>query len=569
MSIPENAIAVVGMAGRFPGAKDVSAFWSNLRRGKESIVTLSEQELRDAGVSDKTLADPAYVRRAPLLDGIDEFDAGFFGFPPLAAQVLDPQHRLFLQCAWHALEDAGADPARFDGSIGVYGTSSPSGYLLHNLLSHRDPNAVLAEGLNFDQFSLFLQNDKDFLATRISHAFNLRGPSIAVQTACSSSLVAVHLACLSLLSGECDMALAGGSSLCIPHRVGYFTSPGSMVSAVGHCRPFDVRADGTVFGSGVGLVVLKPLAAAIDAGDRIHAVIRGSAINNDGSAKMGYAAPNPAAQADVIAEAHAVSGIDSSTVSYVECHGTGTPLGDPIEIQGLRAAFEVSQTSRSAPCVLGSVKSNIGHLEVAAGIAGLIKTILCLKNKALPATLHYTSPNPELRLDQSPFVVQSKYGPLGVRRRSSCRGEFVRGRGYQRARRLGGGASRSIGGFSARRAGWPSGNPALGANGRGARRVADRPGRGARNARRPAPVRRGLHARPAPQAQRHDGRRRARPRARGHRAAGGRARQRFRWRSRPRWGAWRSRRRRTHVGSRRFPVSRTGRSARRNGKRAL
>lgn len=240
-----------------------------------------------------------------------------------------------------------------------------------------------------------------------------------MQTACSSSLVAVHLACLSLLSGECDMALAGGSSLCIPHRVGYFTSPGSMVSAVGHCRPFDVRADGTVFGSGVGLVVLKPLAAAIDAGDRIHAVIRGSAINNDGSAKMGYAAPNPAAQADVIAEAHAVSGIDSSTVSYVECHGTGTPLGDPIEIQGLRAAFEVSQTSRSAPCVLGSVKSNIGHLEVAAGIAGLIKTILCLKNKALPATLHYTSPNPELRLDQSPFVVQSKYGPWecdGVRR---------------------------------------------------------------------------------------------------------------------------------------------------------
>ncbi|OSC40413.1 type I polyketide synthase [Mycobacterium decipiens] len=419
MSTPDNAIAVVGMAGKFPGANDVSAFWSNLRRGKESIVTLSEEELRDAGVSEKTLADPAYVRRAPLLDGIDEFDADFFGFPPLAAQVLDPQHRLFLQCAWHALEDAGCDPARFDGSIGVYGTSSPSGYLLHNLLSHRDPNAVLAEGLNFDQFSLFLQNDKDFLATRISHAFNLRGPSIAVQTACSSSLVAVHLACLSLLSGECDMALAGGSSLCIPHRVGYFTSPGSMVSAVGHCRPFDVRADGTVFGSGVAMVALKPLQAAIDAGDRIHAVIRGSAINNDGSAKMGYAAPNPAAQADVIAEAHAVAGIDSSTVSYVETHGTGTPLGDPIEIQGLKTAFEVSQTTRTTPCVLGSVKSNIGHLEVAAGIAGLIKTILCLKHQAIPATLHYTSPNPELRLDQSPFVVQSRYGPWesdGVRR---------------------------------------------------------------------------------------------------------------------------------------------------------
>ncbi len=408
-TLPDNAIAIVGMAGRFPGADSVSVFWDNLRRGKESIVSLTEKELRESGVSDKSLANPAYVRRQPLLDGVDEFDADFFGFPPQAARMLDPQHRLFLQCAWHALEDASCDPARFDGSIGVYGTSSPSGYLLHNLLSHRDPNAVLAEGLTFDQLNLFLQNDKDFLTTRVSHALNLRGPSIAVQTACSSSLVAVHLACLSLLNGECDMALAGGVSLNIPHRVGYWHSPGSMVSAVGHCRPFDVRADGTVFGSGAAMVALKPLQAAVDAGDRIHAVIRGSAINNDGSAKMGYAAPSPAAQADCIAEAHAVSGIDSSTVSYVETHGTGTPLGDPIEVEGLRTAFGVSQTPRPGPCALGSVKSNIGHLEVAAGIASLIKTILCLKNKAIPPTLHYTSPNPELRLDQGPFVVQSEY----------------------------------------------------------------------------------------------------------------------------------------------------------------
>lgn len=419
MSIPDNAIAVVGMAGRFPGANNVSAFWDNLRRGKESIVTLSEQQLRDAGISDKALANPSYVRRAPIVDGVDEFDADFFGFPPLVARSLDPQHRLFLQCAWHALEDAGVDPARYDGSIGVYGTSSPSGYLLHNLLSHQDPNAVLAEGLNWDQLSMFLQNDKDFLATRISHQFNLRGPSLAVQTACSSSLVAVHLACMSLLSGECDMALAGGVSLCVPHHVGYWHSPGQMLSAVGHCRPFDVRADGTVFGSGVGLVVLKPLQAALDSGDRIHAVIRGSAINNDGSAKMGFAAPSAAAQADCIAEAHAVSDVDASTITYVETHGTGTPLGDPIEIQGLRAAFEASEEPRSAPCVIGSVKSNIGHLEVAAGIAALIKTILCLKNKAIPATLHYTSPNPELHLDETPFTVQSRYGAWesgGVRR---------------------------------------------------------------------------------------------------------------------------------------------------------
>lgn len=415
----DNAIAVVGMAGKFPGANNVSAFWDNLRRGKESIVTLSEQQLKDAGISDKALANPAYVRRAPIVDGVDEFDADFFGFPPLIARSLDPQHRLFLQCAWHALEDAGYDPARYEGSIGVYGTSSPSGYLLHNLLSHHDPNAVLAEGLNWDQLSMFLQNDKDFLATRISHQFNLRGPSIAVQTACSSSLVAVHLACLSLLSGECDVALAGGVSLCVPHHVGYWHSPGQMLSAVGHCRPFDVRADGTVFGSGVGLVVLKPLQAALDDGDRIHAVIRGSAINNDGSAKMGFAAPSASAQADCIAEAHAVSGVDASTISYVETHGTGTPLGDPIEIEGLRTAFEASDTPRPGPCVIGSVKSNIGHLEVAAGIAALIKTILCLKNKAIPPTLHFTSPNPELHLDRTPFTVQSKHGPWesdGVRR---------------------------------------------------------------------------------------------------------------------------------------------------------
>ena len=418
-SLPPNAIAVVGMAGRFPGAESLSAFWDNLRRGEESIVTLTEDDLLAAGIGETVLANHAYVRRAALLDGIEEFDADFFGFTPQAARMMDPQHRLFLQCVWHALEDAGYDPAHIDGSVGVYGTSTTSGYLLHNLMSHQDPNVIIGQGVTFEMVNLSLQNDKDYLATRVAHQFDLRGPALSVQTACSSSLVAVHLACQSILNGECDMALAGGASLRIPHRVGYWHEPGSMVSATGHCRPFDVRSDGTIFGSGVAVVVLKSLEAAVDDEDRIHAVIRGSALNNDGSMKMTYAAPNAAGQADVIAEAHAVAEIDASTVSYVETHGTGTPLGDPIEIEGLRQAFGASTAARPGPCFIGSVKSNIGHLESAAGMAGLIKAILCLKHRAIPATLHYTSPNPELHLDRGPFVVRSEYGPWewdGIRR---------------------------------------------------------------------------------------------------------------------------------------------------------
>ena len=406
---PANAIAVIGMAARLPGANSVSAFWDNLRRGEESIVTLSAEALSAQGIGDEVLANAAYVRRAPLLDGVDEFDADFFGFTPRDARMTDPQHRLFLQCAYHALEDAGCDPAQFGGSIGVYGASSASGYLAYNLMSHHNLGTIMGQGMNIDLIGLTFQNDKDFLATRVSHQFNLLGPSISVQTACSSSLVAVHLACQSLLNGECDMALAGGVSVRIPHHVGYWYEQGSIVSPAGHCRPFDVRADGTVFGSGVAVVALKPLQAAIDDGDRIHAVIRGSAINNDGSMKIGYTAPNPAAQADVIAEALAVADVDSSTISYVETHGTGTPLGDPVEIEGLRRAFGVSDADRPGPCILGSVKSNIGHLEVASGVAGLIKTILCLQHRAIPATLHFTSPNPELHLDRGPFAVGTEY----------------------------------------------------------------------------------------------------------------------------------------------------------------
>ncbi|BBX70195.1 type I polyketide synthase [Mycolicibacterium psychrotolerans] len=418
-TLPSTAIAVIGIAGRFPGAESVSAFWRNLRLGVESIVDLTEDELLSSGVTEQTLANRSYVRRAALMEGIEEFDAEFFGFTPVNARTLDPQHRLFLQSAWHALEDAGYDPGEIESTVGVFGTSSTSGYLLHNLMSQYDPNMVIGQGASFDMVNLSLQNDKDHLATRVAHQLNLRGPAISVATACSSSLVAVHLACQSILNGECDIALAGGSSLRIPHRVGYWYEQGTMVSPTGHCRPFDVRSDGTIFGSGVGVVVLKPLQDAMDDGDRIHAVIRGSALNNDGSTKMTYAAPNAVGQAEVIAEAHAVAEVDASSVGYVETHGTGTPLGDPIEIEGLRQAFDLAAEKRSGPCYLGSVKSNIGHLETAAGIAGLIKAILCLKHQTIPPTLHYTSPNPELHLDRSPFLVRDTDGPWewdGIRR---------------------------------------------------------------------------------------------------------------------------------------------------------
>ncbi|ORB29792.1 type I polyketide synthase [Mycolicibacterium parafortuitum] len=417
--LPDNAIAVIGMAGRFPGAASVSEFWRNLRGGVESIVDLSESELLAAGVTEQALANRAYIRRAALMAGIEEFDADFFGFTPQAAKGLDPQHRLFLQTVFHAFEDAGYDPKDLEATVGVFGTSSTSGYLLHNLMSNYDPMMVIGQGASFDMVSLSLSNDKDHLATRVAHSFDLRGPALSVSTACSSSLVAVHLACQSILNGECDIALAGGSSIRIPNKVGYWYAQGSMVSPTGQCRPFDVRSDGTVFGSGVGVLVLKALADAVDDGDRIHAVIRGSALNNDGATKMTYAAPNALGQAEVIAEAHAIAGVDASSIGYVETHGTGTPLGDPIEIEGLRQAFDLSEETRSGPCYLGSVKSNIGHLETAAGIAGLIKAILCLENKAIPATLHYTSPNPELHLDRGPFRIRNQDGPWeadGIRR---------------------------------------------------------------------------------------------------------------------------------------------------------
>lgn len=395
-------IAVIGMAGRFPGAQSTDAFWQNLKEGVESLREISETDLLSRGVNSTEIADPAYVRRAAVLDGIDQFDAGFFGFSPRDAAILDPQHRQFLECAWEAMEHAGHDPEQFAGAIGVYAGSGMNSYLIHNLLTNSE--LVKSAGL-----FLLRQtgNDKDVLTTRVSYQLNLRGPSINIQTACSTSLVAIHMACQSLLSNECDMALAGGVTIEIPHGVGYIYREGEILSKDGHCRSFDASSSGTVFGSGLGIVVLRRLHDAIEDGDHIHAVVLGSAINNDGSRKVGYLAPSVEGQAEVITEALTVADVDARSISYVETHGTGTRVGDPIEISALTQAFR-NFTKKNQFCAIGSVKSNIGHLDTAAGVAGFIKTVLALKYGQIPASLHFEKPNPHIDFAGSPFYVNTR-----------------------------------------------------------------------------------------------------------------------------------------------------------------
>ncbi|HEV2845187.1 MAG TPA: beta-ketoacyl synthase N-terminal-like domain-containing protein, partial [Thermoanaerobaculia bacterium] len=395
-----DAVAVVGMAGRFPEARDVDEFWRNLREGRESIRFFSDDELREAGVDPQSLARPNYVKARGVLDGIDLFDAPFFDLTPREAEMTDPQHRLFLECAWHALEDAGYDPGRYPGAIGVYAGVSANYYLLRNVLAN--PESLRSGGTS----QAMLGGDKDFLATRVSYKLNLRGPSFTVQTACSTSLVATHLACRALLGRECEMALAGGVSAVVPQVTGYHYQEGGINSPDGHCRAFDVRAQGTVGGSGVGVVVLKRLSDALAAGDHIHAVIRGTAINNDGSVKVGYTAPSIEGQAVAIAAAQAVAGISPDDIGYIEAHGTGTPLGDPIEIAALTKVFRAS-TERAGFCAIGAVKTNIGHLDAAAGVAGLIKTVLTLERGEIPPSLHFEEPNPRIDFAGSPFFVNN------------------------------------------------------------------------------------------------------------------------------------------------------------------
>jgi amino acid adenylation domain-containing protein len=401
-----QGIAIVGLAVRFPGAADAEQFWENLCAGVEAITFFEREELRAAGTDPALLDHPNFVRAAGRLDGIELFDAGFFNYNAREASVIDPQQRIFLECAWEALEDAACDPETCEGPIGVYAGVSASTYLYH-LLARRQA------GDSVDLLLDLVGNDKDFIATRTSYKLGLTGPSFSVQSACSTSLVATHLACQSLLNGECDVALAGGSSIATPQERGYLYSPAGIMSPDGHCRAFDARARGTVGGSGTGVVVLKRLEDALADGDRIRAVIRGSAVNNDGTHKAGFTAPSAEGQGRVIAEALAVAGVPAQSISYVEAHGSGTPLGDTIEVAALSRVFAAVTAPRS--CALGSVKTNLGHLDAAAGVAGLVKTALALQHRTLPASLNFEEPSPRLHLDEGPFYVntQSRPWPAG------------------------------------------------------------------------------------------------------------------------------------------------------------
>ncbi|WP_369199077.1 beta-ketoacyl synthase N-terminal-like domain-containing protein [Streptomyces djakartensis] len=399
-----NAIAIVGMAGRFPGADDVDALWSMLLEGGEAVRRFSREELRAAGIPEHHIADPDYLPYAADLGGVEDFDAAFFGITPAEARLLDPQHRFFLECVWAALEDAGTPPASCQGSIGVFGSTSMSSYLLHHVLP-----AAEFRGQAYT-YPVLLGNDKDFLATRVSYRLGLRGPSVTVQAACSSSLVAVDLARAAVLSGRCEVAVAGGVSIFTPQTTGYLYQQGGTFSADGHCRPFDAAASGMVRGSGCAVVVLKRLDRALADRDHIYAVIAGSAVNNDGSLKAGYTAPGVAGQTEVIRQALAVSGVTASEIGYVEAHGTGTWLGDPIEVAALTQAYtDTSDPAYAARQVaLGSIKANIGHLDAAAGITGLVKAALILRHQIIPPQINFTEPNPELDLSNTPFIVHTQ-----------------------------------------------------------------------------------------------------------------------------------------------------------------
>ncbi|WP_307852184.1 SDR family NAD(P)-dependent oxidoreductase [Streptomyces sp. b94] len=402
--VAETDVAIIGMAGRLPGADDLDSFWRLLSEGREGITRFSREELAAAGVPTRLLDDPDYVPAHGIIPDVDLFDTGYFEFTPAEAAITDPQHRILLTAGHTALEHAGYDPARYDGLISVYAGAAINTYLQQQVLPHVDQTTTSRH------FAVMVGNDKDFLATRLSYKLDLKGPSYAVQTACSTSLVALHLACQGLVNGECDMALAGGVTVKLPQAKGYLYEEGAILSRDGHVRTFDAEASGTVLGNGVGVLVLKLLRDAIADRDTIHAVIKGTATNNDGSGKVSFAAPGAAGQTAVIREAHTVAGVDPRTIGHVEAHGTATRLGDPVEVSALTRAFRES-TADTGFCAIGSVKSNIGHLDAAAGVAGVLKTVLMMKHRTLVPTVNHTTPNPAIDFATGPFKVSTDTTP--------------------------------------------------------------------------------------------------------------------------------------------------------------
>lgn len=405
----QEGIAIIGMSGKFPGAPDLDAFWKNILTGRDTITRFSRSELEARNQAALEFGRD-YVAAHGVLENAEMFDAEFFGISPRDADYLDPQHRLFLETCWSALEDGGYDPAQFSGQIGLFGGCSLNTYLLSNLSASREFLDELAGNYQVGEFQATLGNDKDFLCSRVAYKLNLRGPCMTVQGACATSLVAICQACQNLLTYQCDMALAGGVSITFPQHRGYVYQEGSMGSRDGHCRPFDADATGTVFGHGAGVVLLKRLEDALADGDRIDAVIRGFAVNNDGSAKVGYMAPGVDGQTAVIAAAQAMAGISADQITYVEAHGTATPLGDPIEVAGLTNAFRRS-TQKTGFCALGSTKANIGHLDAAAGVSGLIKTVLAMRNGTIPPVANFRQPNPRIDFASTPFYVNNEAIP--------------------------------------------------------------------------------------------------------------------------------------------------------------
>src|SRR5215475_7845935 len=407
-------IAIIGLSCRFPGAATTEQYWRNLCDGVESVTFFSDQELLAAGVDPALVAHPDYVKAAPILPDVEMFDASFFGYSPKDATLMDPQQRLFLEVSWEAFENAGYDPAGYPGKVGVLssGGGVVASYLLAKLHHVDFPGQTASTS--------HINNDKDFLSTRVSFKLNLRGPSFTIQSACSSSLVAVHQSCQNLRFDECDMMLVGGSVVRVPQVEGYLAEKRNLHSLDGHCRPFDSVGQGTIFGSGVGAVLLKPLAQAVADRDHIFAVIKATAANNDGSAKSSYTAPSLEQQSQAVVDALELAGVGADSVGYVECHSTGTIVGDPLELEALTMAFR-KETERKQYCAVGSVKANIGHPEQAAGIAGVIKTALVLHHKRIPPSINYETPNPAIGFASSPFYVNTKlrYFPLaGTARRA-------------------------------------------------------------------------------------------------------------------------------------------------------